>query len=283
MVAYRFCRSEDIALLTHAAATCYDVHGHPSDAADERGFRAAMHEIDLWPSSCMVALEGDAPIAVCLSAKRTTASLIHRVGVRPDRQRQGHGSHLLQSLSSKLAVLGPPRMETELPAGGDAARRFFEANGYRPEASLFDLTLPAPPPIDRPDIVATVGWEDLQESELIDQAGHRCWDRSPATLHKRRAHLAALAIPMGDRFGAYLLYREGKDGDERRIVEVGCAAGAGAGELIHLLLRAYGAEAGSVLELPKVSTAAAIYPILEAVGFRKAREHVVYATQAAAG
>ena len=29
--------------------------------------------------------------------------------------RQGHGRHLLTSLSSKLAILGPPRMVAEVP------------------------------------------------------------------------------------------------------------------------------------------------------------------------
>ena len=72
--------------------------------------RRATREIDVWTSSCMVATAGPDPIAVLMATKREHESLIWRVGVHPDHLRQGHGRHLMTSLSSKQSILGPPKM-----------------------------------------------------------------------------------------------------------------------------------------------------------------------------
>ena len=45
-----------------------------------------------------------------------------------------HGRHLLESLGSKLAVLGPPRMVAEVPAALGDARAFFAALGWHEES-----------------------------------------------------------------------------------------------------------------------------------------------------
>ncbi len=56
----------------------------------------------------MVASSGSDPIGVMIGAKRTSGTLVHKIAVHPDHCRQGYGRHLLASLSSKLAILGPP-------------------------------------------------------------------------------------------------------------------------------------------------------------------------------
>src|SRR5688572_32482372 len=86
----------------------------------------------------MVAFAGSDPIAVLIGAKRPSGTLIHKIAVHPDHLRQGHGRHLLTSLSSKLAILGPPRMIAEVPEPFIAARGLFEACGYLEEAVLTD-------------------------------------------------------------------------------------------------------------------------------------------------
>ena len=78
-------------------------------------FKRSIRDLHVWCSSCMVAFAGSDPIGVLIGAKRPSATLIYRIAVHPDHQRQGHGRHLLTSLSSKLAILGPPRLVAEVP------------------------------------------------------------------------------------------------------------------------------------------------------------------------
>ena len=78
-------------------------------------FKRSIRDLQVWCSSCMVAFSGSDPIGVLIGAKRPSGTLIHRIAVHPDHRRQGHGRHLLTSLSSKLAILGPPRIVAEVP------------------------------------------------------------------------------------------------------------------------------------------------------------------------
>ena len=100
MASYRFCRSDDIALLVEAHNACYRVHFPDLPRLTVEGFKQAIREIDLWTSSCMVALAGADPIAVLLATKREAEALVYRIGVHPDHPRQGHGRHLLSSLAA---------------------------------------------------------------------------------------------------------------------------------------------------------------------------------------
>ena len=83
-------------------------------------------------------LAGAAPIAVLIGAKRPTGTLVHTIAVHPDHRRQGHGRHLLTSLASKLAILGPPRLVAELPETLVDACGLFKATGYVQEVVLTD-------------------------------------------------------------------------------------------------------------------------------------------------
>src|SRR5262245_64794026 len=86
----------------------------------------------------MVAFSGSDPIGVLIGAKRPTGTLVHTIAVHPDHLRQGHGRHLLASLSSKLAILGPPRIVAEVPETLSPACELFRACGYAEEAVLTD-------------------------------------------------------------------------------------------------------------------------------------------------
>ena len=133
MVAYRFCRPDDIPMLVAAVNRCYDVHFPAAPPLTVDGFRREMREDRLWPSNCMVATAGDEPVAVVLGTKAPEEVQVRRIGVAPGHQRRGHGRHLLESLGSKLAVLGPPRLVAEVPADLDEAMAFFAALGWRRE------------------------------------------------------------------------------------------------------------------------------------------------------
>src|SRR5688572_11148464 len=86
----------------------------------------------------MVAFSGSDPIGVLIGAKRPSGTLIHKIAVHPDHVRQGHGRHLLASLGSKLAILGPPRIVAEVPETFAAAAGLFKASGYARETLLTD-------------------------------------------------------------------------------------------------------------------------------------------------
>jgi ribosomal protein S18 acetylase RimI-like enzyme len=134
MVAYRFCRPDDIPLLVAAVNRCYGAHFPAASPWTVDAFRREMREAQLWPSNCMVATAGDEPVAVVLGTKAADEVRVRSIAVAPGHQRQGHGRHLLESLGSKLAVLGPPRLVADVPASLADALAFFSALGWRVEA-----------------------------------------------------------------------------------------------------------------------------------------------------
>src|SRR6516165_5054341 len=136
MSACRFCRTDDIGLLVDALNRCWAPYFPDEPPTDAAAFKRSIRDLQVWCSSCMVAFSGADPIGVLIGAKRTSATLIHRIAVHPEHQRQGHGRHLLASLSSKLAILGPPRLVSEVVATNGAARELFSASGYVEETTL---------------------------------------------------------------------------------------------------------------------------------------------------
>ncbi len=78
-------------------------------------FKRSIRDLQVWCSSCMVAFSGSDPIGVLIGAKRPSGTLIHKIAVHPEHRRQGHARHLLASLSSKLAILGPPESSPKSP------------------------------------------------------------------------------------------------------------------------------------------------------------------------
>ena len=141
MSAYRFCRSDDIALLVDALNHCWAPHFPGEPAVTAAAFKRSIRDLQVWCSSCMVAFSGSEPIGVLIGAKRPSGTLIHKIAVHPDHVRQGHGNHLLTSLGSKLAILGPPRMSAEVPEALAPASELFSASGYVQEALLTDYVL----------------------------------------------------------------------------------------------------------------------------------------------
>ena len=104
-------------------------------------FKRSIRDLQVWCSSCMVAFSGSDPIGVLIGAKRPSGTLVHKIAVHPDHRRQGHGRHLLASLGSKLAILGPPRIVAEVPETLAPACELFSASGYVQEALLTDYVL----------------------------------------------------------------------------------------------------------------------------------------------
>jgi GNAT superfamily N-acetyltransferase len=226
--------------LPHAAARAGDGASTvaPLTLAD---FKRNIRERHVWCSSCMIAFEGSEPIGVMIGAKRANETLVDRIAIRPDRMRQGHGRHLIESLGAKLAILGPPRLVAEVPDDLPEAAAFFEACGFAggdvltdwvlddvgallaaggATAGGVDETFPVP---------VTVG--DLVANRLLADPLGVAWDRATATLVARAETLQGIGLATVDRIEAFVLYRPtAGSGPGATIDTLGAAPGGGPAE-----------------------------------------------------
>ena len=286
MPAYRFCRTDDIPFLCDALNACYFVHFPDEAELSTDDFKREIRELGVWCSSCMVASSGDGdPIGVVIGAKRERETLIHRVGVRPGSQRQGHARHLLDSLSQKLSVLGPPRIVAEVPDDLPAVRCLFEAVGYRAEQRFADFTLSEPlaPPAAAGE-VDQVSLDDLLRHGELDPGLARSWERSLPTLQNRKDQLQGLAIASDARVEAYALFRDLPRHGQREIVALGGATSEGLADarvLLEIVVRVACQAGALAVTVPKLSAEEMPWVDLESLGFRRARTYIRYARLAA--
>jgi GNAT superfamily N-acetyltransferase len=280
MTAYRFCRTDDIALLVEAYEGCRGPEDGGEPPLDRAGFKALIREQDLWCSSCMVALEGRRPVGVLLGAKRAESTLVLALRVHPEHRRRGHGRHLLASLGQKLAILGPPRLVAEVPAEREAARALFAACGWNLEGRLLDWRRPAGAgagPLDAPLVPATV--EEAVASGLLRPAC-RAWSRDLAALARRGEAVIGLAAHSGERLEAVAFAVPAAT--DLQVL----AAGHAESELGRLGLRLLFAElerrAPGGLRCPRLAPGELDAGLLADLGFRPGTEHLRFATAARA-
>jgi GNAT superfamily N-acetyltransferase len=278
---YRFCRSDDIALLVDALNRCWSPYFPDEPPMTPAAFKRSIRDLQVWCSSCMVAFSGSDPIGVLIGAKRPSGTLVHRIAVHPDHRRQGHGRHLLASLGSKLAILGPPRIVAEVPESLAAACGLFSGCGYVEEAVLTDYVLERP---ERGDAARAEGFvipvtvDDLAANGLLGEADPQvCWTRSVETLTARKDDIAGVAVASDERIEAYILYaNEGEIMSLRTFIEDG---GARLRQLLFPLL----ARVGGTLRFPKVHPAEISKEFLETLGFRPVGGHLLYVARARSG
>ena len=265
MSAYRFCRTDDIGLLVNAWNLCCLPHDPSSTPLTVAQFKQEIRELDLWCSSCMVGFEADEPVAVVIGCKRPPDTLVRGLGVHPAHMRKGHGRHLLTSLSSKLAILGPPRLVAEVPAGNTSVRSLFEACGWTRDRTYGDLVLDGASPMRAPYGAFTpVGMDDLPEA-IPAPGSEAAWECQAATLEKRREHMRGLALISAEGTAAGVLYTV--EGD---FVSIWASHGAPLAALVREVERRENVvravvRGSSNLDLP---------------GFRRVREVVRFSTMA---
>jgi GNAT superfamily N-acetyltransferase len=283
MAAYRFCRTDDIGLLVDALNRCWRPHFPDEGEVTPVAFKRSIRDLQVWCSSCMVAFSGSDPIGILIGAKRPSGTLIHKVAVHPDHLRQGHGRHLLTSLGSKLAILGPPRMIAEVPETFAPAAALFSACGYAQEALLTDYVLQREATDEREanahagGFVIPVTVDDLAANDLLGGPDPQvCWERSVETLTARKDEIAGLAVASDERIEACVLYS--KDGE---IVSLRTFVEDGGAHLKQLLARLREGHM-STLRFPKVHPAEISKELLETLGFRPTGGHVLYAARARA-
>ena len=285
MSAYRFCRTDDIGLLVDALNRCWSPYFPDEPPMTPEVFKRSIRDLQVWCSSCMVAFSGSDPIGVLIGAKRPSGTLVHKIAVHPDHRRQGHGRHLLASLGSKLAILGPPRIVAEVPDALDAACGLFCASGFTQEALLTDYVLERKD-CDARDVaegfVIPITVDDLAANGLFDGAHPpACWERSVETLTARKGEIVGRAVASDERIEAYLLYVKcGVDPDGiAAIVSLRTFIEDGGARLGQLLVPLLGRGIGTFL-FPKVHPAEISEELLETLGFHPAGGHVLYAARA---
>jgi ribosomal protein S18 acetylase RimI-like enzyme len=295
MTAYRFCRTDDIALLVEALNHCWSPYFADESPMTPAAFKRSIRDRQVWCSSCMVAFSGSDPIGVLIGAKRPSGTLVHRIAVHPDHRRQGHGRHLLASLGSKLAILGPPRIVAEVPATLAPACELFSASGYVQEALLTDYVwqpeehpstraevLPSLRAVDHHSgLVIPVTIDDLAANGLLEAHPQVCWERSVETLTARKDDIAGFAVASDERIESYLLYLkpEVDAKGNAEIVSLRSFIEDGGARLRQLLsrLRVPGMR---TVRFPKVHAAEVSTELLETLGFCRAGGHRLYATKA---
>jgi GNAT superfamily N-acetyltransferase len=275
MSSYRFCRTDDIGLLVEALNRCWAPYFPDEPLMTPGTFKRSIRDLQVWCSSCMVAFAGGDPIAVLIGAKRPSATLVHKIAVHPDHRRQGHARHLLTSLSSKLAILGPPRIVAEVPETVEAACALFDRSGYVREALLTDYIFEHDPGAIADAVggrfVIPVTVDDLAANELLpERDAQTCWERAVETLTARKEDVAGLAVASEEQIEAYLLYIKGGE-----ILSLRSLVDDGGVRLRHLL----GRPRGGMFRLPKVHPTEFSQDSLEALGFRRSRTHALYARQ----
>jgi GNAT superfamily N-acetyltransferase len=292
VAAYRFCRSDDIGLLVDALNRCWAPYFPDEPPMTPAAFKRSIRDLQVWCSSCMVAFSGPDPIGVLIGAKRPSGTLVHKIAVHPDHRRQGHGRHLLASLGSKLAILGPPRIVSEVPETLAPACELFSACGYVEEALLTDYVLERPALSERgaEGFVIPVTVDDLAANGLLGEAPPSpsasagqadrqvCWERSVETLTARKDDITGLAVASDERIETYLLYvNHGME--ETEIVSLRSFVdddGAGLKQLLSRL-RAQGTQ---TVRYPKVHPAEISKERVETLGFSPAGGHLLYAARA---
>jgi len=229
----------------------------------------------------MVAFSGSDPIGVLVGAKRPSGTLVYKIAVHPDHRRQGHGRHMLTSLGSKLAILGPPRISAEVPETLAPASGLFRACGYVQEAMLLDY-VPRSEEADRGKAGAffmfPVTVDDLAANGLLgDDRPQVCWERSVQTLSARKDEISGLAVASDERIEAYILYmKDGAKGAE--IVSLRSFVDDHGARLKQLL-----SQVGmGALRFQKVHPTEISYELLETIGFHRAGGHLLYAARARA-
>jgi GNAT superfamily N-acetyltransferase len=279
--AYRFCRTDDIGLLVDALNRCWAPYFPDEPLMTPAAFKRSIRDLQVWCSSCMVAFAGSDAIGVLIGAKRPSGTLVHKIAVHPDHRRQGHGRHLLASLGSKLAILGPPRIVAEVPEILAPACELFSACGYLEEAHLTDYALNR----EANDVGGAAGTfvipmtiDDLAANDLLGEGPHVCWERSVETMTARKDNISGLAVASDERIEAYVLYAKRRM-DETEILSLRSFIDDGGARLKQLLshLRAGGME---TCRFPKVHPAEISKEWLETLGFRPAAGHLLYAATA---
>lgn len=239
----------------------------------------------------MLALSGEEPIAVVTGCKRPEETLIYKIGVHPEFQRQGHASHLLTSLSHKLSVLGPPELTVEIPLADfddaesasqaivpfteTAILQFFRKLGYEQCALLSDFVLKEPlSGLGHNECTGAVPLSSVFTDELFGEERGIAWERARASLEHVKGKLSALAFVSPGAVEAAVIYGE-RSGIEQIHVRRFLVRDTAMKQVFYaILLRELHSLMQKCLFIPKLAENELEYSLLEQLGFRRTRAFV---------
>ena len=277
MVAYRFLRPDDLPLIVHAYNTCYRIHHPQLPEMDLEGMKKQVLERNIWSSSCMVAKENGEAVGILIGAKRDWTRIVY-LGVKPNHQRRGIATHMLRSLSSKLAILGPPGLVAELPDDHHVARGLFEQLGYSHTESVFDWKLQAVlPPVKRSPAVIGIPIEDALKL-LPDKAVH-AWDRSMNALVNLKEKLECLALLSPDAIMACLIYCRNEQGG----IKVKSIYGHKTLKntmFLEVLFRTLNQQENGSIRIDKIHQDECSFDVLTKIGFQSTKKWDIFKCQA---
>ena len=252
----------------------------------EAAFKAEVKEIDLWTSSCMLATDDGVPIGVLIAAKRQRASVILRLGIHPEFQGLGYGSHLLDSLKNKMEVLGPPLLTVELEEADLGMRSFFEKQGYRSIARFVDFeSREVFAKLGPAELIQQIDIRDLKDRYLRIPTGWTggeedslAWIRQKESLRNRREQIRGYGIPDLDGILAYLFVRRVEEQKERvvELCALGCREGVDASLFFRILLGNVSRSHLGKIRIPRLSERELPYEVVEDLGFEVGRGYVQY-------
>ncbi len=289
MPSFRFCRPDDIPLLVDAVNRCYDVHFPDAAPVTLESFKREIKQLNLWSSSCMLALDDNDPVGVLIAAKREASSLILRLGVHPNYGGHDYGHQLVTSLIDKMAVLGPPLLTVVIPDKRKDLAAFFEKLDFAAHRNYsdFSTTTPLTPPTSTQWIIP-VEPEDLEgrylkkaEKDTLSDETLLAWDRRTQTLNNRKKEIKGIGIPDVDGIAAYLFFVEDEsdnvDGHSPlKILGLGCKDQEKETMLLGLLIKHLSTTISSSIEIPKLSTHEVDFSFLETISFRKTQSYTEY-------
>jgi ribosomal protein S18 acetylase RimI-like enzyme len=110
--------------------------GHPADLGPLGPAQAALTEpapellagalTREGPATVLVAVDGD-PVGYLVAVPGPEVAYVPELAVRPDRQREGHGSALLSALVERTTA---DELRLTVAADDEAARGFYEHHGF---------------------------------------------------------------------------------------------------------------------------------------------------------
>ena len=272
MVAYRFLRPDDLPLIAEAVNACCVPHfdGMPPVTLDD--LKRESRELNLWASSCMIALEGNDPIAILVGTKGEGVTNILRIGVAPGFEGREHGTHLVSSLLAKLAIVGPPELRVEVPEDRPRVLSFFQRLGFTKKSVLTDWESTKPlDPIPETDAIQAVSVDELLRHPDLWAETPWAWQRSITTITNRKDTLQGLALIADDRFAAFLIH------DSANVIHrISKWQTARDALSTTILLRRLSPQ--GKLTIPKLAPSEAHQEILQELGFFSIRRYAIQHT-----
>lgn len=230
-------------------------------------------ELQLWASSCMIAFEDEDPVAVLIGCKRDHASWISRLAVKPEYQRKGHASHLLDSLVRKMAILGPPLVCLEIPQWAKEMNALAAGLGFSKNGCTWqDMDWKGQPVAARgASLIAQLEWLDVAQSHLVGGRGGQAWMHHVKTYEAIADDLTVWGV-VADELLALAMFRDVDAVRELWLCDgVDSEAGRAASSL---LLHDLCATSSGCVRAHRMNAEAPITALSQAVGFQPMRSYV---------